>query len=272
MDEPYSIIDSHCHLDRFQKKEVLENTVQLAEDAGVHRMITVGTGEADWELYLKFAEQYPQKIRYTVGLHPSEVDDDWEQQVEGVPSYFHLPRNRPVALGEIGLDYFRLPTRNPEKAAGIKALQLQAFRRQLEHARRLNCPVVIHSRGAYGDCIEELDASGVNWERVVFHCFVEGGDAIRQINMRGGRGSFTGIITFDNAEKVREAAKVQGLDKIMVETDAPFLAPAPYRGQPCQPAYTAIIARYCAGLLGVEEKEFAHISRRNTEEFFGLEP
>lgn len=233
-------------------------------------MIAVGTNEADWEISQMLARQYSGAIFYTVGLHPSEVGEDWERQVMKVAGFFQLRRNRPVALGEIGLDFFRLPSRDPEKAASIKDLQLRAFRSQLEHARRLDCPVVIHSRGAYWECIEELDASGVNWERVVFHCFVEDGEAIRQINRRGGRGSFTGIVTFNSAEQVREAVKVQGLEKIMVETDAPYLAPVPHRGKPCQPAYAAITARYCGRLLGVEETAFAAISRENTEAFFGL--
>lgn len=270
MGEPDSIIDSHCHLDGFHKTAALEKTLQSAEDAGVARMITVGTSEADWDISRMLAERFPGTIFYTVGLHPSEVGEDWERQVGKVPGYFQLPRHRPVALGEIGLDFFRLPTGDPERAASIKDLQRRALRSQLEQARRLDCPVVIHSRGAYWDCIEEIDVSGVNWERVVFHCFVEDGEAIRQINRRGGRGSFTGIVTFKAAGKVREAVKVQGLEKIMVETDAPYLAPVPHRGKPCQPAYAAITARYCGRLLGVRENEFASISRGNTEAFYGL--
>ena len=270
MGGPVSIIDSHCHLDHFHRKGALEEALQSAGDAGVDRMIAVGTNEADWKLSQMLAQRHPGTIYYTVGLHPSEVGDDWEEQVIEVAGFFQQPRNRPVALGEIGLDFFRLPTGDPKKAASIKALQLGAFRSQLELARRLDCPVVIHSRGAYRECIEELDVSGVNWERVVFHCFVEDGEAIRQINRRGGRGSFTGIVTFNSAEQVREAVKAQGLGKIMVETDAPYLAPVPHRGKPCQPAYAAITARYCSRLLDVEENEFAAISRGNTEAFFGL--
>ena len=248
----------------------MEEALQSAGDAGVDRMIAVGTNEADWKFSQMLAQRHPGTIYYSVGLHPSEVGDDWEEQVIEVAGFFQQPRNRPVALGEIGLDFFRLPTGDPKKAASIKALQLGAFRSQLELARRLECPVVIHSRGAYRECIEELDVSGVNWERVVFHCFVEDGEAIRQINRRGGRGSFTGIVTFNSAEQVREAVKAQGLGKIMVETDAPYLAPVPHRGKPCQPAYAAITARYCSRLLDVEENEFAAISRGNTEAFFGL--
>ncbi|MBC9866683.1 MAG: TatD family deoxyribonuclease [Opitutae bacterium] len=270
MGGPVSIIDSHCHLDHFHRKGALEEALQSAGDAGVDRMIAVGTNEADWKFSQMLAQRHPGTIYYSVGLHPSEVGDDWEEQVIEVAGFFQQLRNRPVALGEIGLDFFRLPTGDPKKAASIKALQLGAFRSQLELARRLECPVVIHSRGAYRECIEELDVSGVNWDRVVFHCFVEDGEAIRQINRRGGRGSFTGIVTFNSAEQVREAVKAQGLGKIMVETDAPYLAPVPHRGKPCQPAYAAITARYCSRLLDVEENEFAAISRGNTEAFFGL--
>ena len=137
--------------------------------------------------------------------------------------------------------------------------------------KELDCPVVIHSRGAFDDCIEELDVAEINWSKVVFHCFVENAQAIRILNERGGRGSFTGIITFKNAEEVRESALAQGLEKLMVETDAPYLAPMPHRGKLCLPSYTALTAKFCAELFNVTEIELAEITRKNTEAFYGLE-
>ena len=271
MSESFSIIDSHCHLDRFYQKGELDVTLNQAKAAGVDRLITVGTSDSDWSLYAKLREQYEGVIDYTVGLHPCSVDEFWEDQVCQLRPYFELGKGGPVALGEIGLDYFHLPKDDSRKASLLKDMQTAALRYQLELAKEFDCPVVIHSRGAFDDCIQELDAAKINWGKVVFHCFVENAEAMRTLNGRGGRGSFTGVITFKNAEDVREAALAQGIEKMMVETDAPYLSPVPHRGKPCFPAYTALTASYCAILLGMDEIDFENYSRRNTQAFFGLE-
>lgn len=242
-----------------------------AREAGVDRLITIGTDEDDWGLYEYLAAQHPRVIDYTVGLHPCNVDENWESQIEQLIPMFSSDQSRPVGLGEIGLDYFHLPKKDSEKAWELMQLQQAAFRAQLDILNELDCPAVIHSRGAFNECIQELDAASVNWNRVVFHCFVEDAEAIRVLNSRGGRGSFTGIITFKNADSIREAVLAQGTECLMVETDAPFLAPEPFRGKPCLPAYTALTARYCANLLGLEENELAQITRKNTETFFELD-
>jgi len=184
--------------------------------------------------------------------------------------FLERDHDAPVALGEIGLDYFHLPKKDEAKAELLKHWQVDALRAQLALVREFDCPVVIHSRGAFDDCIQELDAAEIDWKKVVFHCFVENAEAMEALNRRGGRGSFTGIITFNNAADVRAAAISQGLDRLMVETDAPYLAPVPHRGKPCFPSYTALTARYCAELLEVSETELADLSRANTESFFGL--
>lgn len=241
-----------------------------AIDAGVHRLITIGTSSEDWSLYANLGDQYAGAIDYTVGLHPCSVDENWEKEVGQLEDYFGRDGHHPVGLGEIGLDYFHLPTKDRTKAETLRDFQVEALRAQLKLVNKFDCPVVIHSRGAFADCIRELDSAGVNWDKVVFHCFVENGEAIRMLNERGGRGSFTGIITFKNANEVREAALAQGMDKFMVETDAPYLAPEPHRGKPCFPAYTAITLKFCASLFGTDEMELAERSRKNTETFFGL--
>lgn len=269
MPDTFSIIDSHCHLERFFLKGELDATLIAARDAGVDRLITVGTSVDDWSLYADLAHKHPGVIDYSVGLHPCSVDKDWEQQVRRLRSYFNPGEVQPVALGEIGLDHFHLP-KDRNEAEALKACQVAALRAQLEIVRELNCPVIIHSRGAFNECIQELDAAGINWSKVVFHCFVEDVRAMRTLNDRGARGSFTGIITFKNAEEIRAAALEQGLERFMVETDAPYLAPVPHRGKPCQPAYTALTAKFCADLFGIPEPELAGISRKNTESFFAL--
>ena len=271
MSEAFSIIDSHCHLDRFYRKGELDRVLLQANEAGVSRMITVGTSEKDWALYARIRQEHPGVIDYTVGLHPCSVDEDWVSQVEQLRPYFDSEYPRPVALGEIGLDYFHLPRNDKEKSERLRTLQVGALQAQLEIVREYDCPVIIHSRGAFDDCIRELDAAEINWEKVVFHCFVEDGKAIQRLNILGGRGSFTGIITYKNANEVREAAVAQGLEKLMVETDAPYLAPGPFRGKPCFPAYTALTAGLCAELFHVGVEELGEITKNNTEAFFGLE-
>jgi TatD DNase family protein len=270
MPKNFSIIDSHCHLDRFYKAGELESVLKQASEAGVDRMITIGTSDEDWSLYAQLHLRYSGVVDYTVGLHPCHVDETWEKQVAQVRPYFASREACPVGLGEIGLDYFHLPQKDVEKAEKLKSMQMDALRYQLEIVNEFDCPVVIHSRGAFGDCVRELDAAKINWSQVVFHCFVENAEAMKLLNDRGGRGSFTGIITFKNAQDVRDAALAQGLDKLMVETDAPYLAPEPHRGKPCFPAYTALTAKYCAQLLGIREEELAEATRKNTEGFFGL--
>jgi len=272
MENVPSIIDSHCHLDRFAKKGILEETLANAEAAGVRRMIAIGTSVDDWGGYREMAAKYPGRVDYTVGLHPCDVEEGWEAQVAQLEGFFSATEGEvlPVGIGEIGLDYFHLPKKDEVRAAQLVELQQAALMEQLALVKRLACPVVIHSRGAFADSVKLIDESGVNWADVVFHCFSEGAEEIAQLNERGGRGSFTGIITFKNAQSVKNAALAQGLDKVMVETDAPYLAPMPHRGKPCEPAYTALTAQYCAELFGLPYEAFAAESLKNTEEFFRL--
>jgi TatD DNase family protein len=118
--------------------------------------------------------------------------------------------------------------------------------------------------------VELIDASGVEWSRVVFHCFSEGPDEMAELMRRGGFGSFTGIITYKKAEAVRAAALAQGPGRLMMETDAPYLAPVPHRGQPNEPAYVRHTAEFCAGLFGVPLEELAAVTTANARRFFGI--
>ena len=260
------LIDSHCHLDSFYRGQKLGPTLDLARKNGVESIITIGTSAKDWSLYETLASDYPGSIAYTVGLHPCEVEDDWEQQAVQLLSFF-ASQQPPLGIGEIGLDYFHLP-KYPDEAALVKTRQVEAFRYQLSLVLQLDCPVVIHSRNAFDDCVRMIDESGIAWERVVFHCFTEGADQIKQLNQRGARGSFTGIITYKNAQSVREAALTQGIERLMIETDAPYLAPVPYRGKSNQPAYLKSIAEYTAQLFGMPLEEFSEQVRVNTKTFF----
>jgi len=264
------LIDSHTHLDSFVRRGVMAETLVNARALDVDALITVGTNQEDWELYGRLAAEHAGVIYHTVGLHPCSVEEDWSGQVGRIKSFWRGDP-RPVALGECGLDRFHLPRDDESAAKRIYGWQRAAFAAQLEIAGELACPLVVHSRGAFDDCVEMIDASGFDWKRVVFHCFAEGPAQMSALIERGGRGSFTGILTYKNAESVREAAKVQGLARFMVETDAPYLTPVPHRGKPNEPAFVRHTADFAAEMFAVPYAELAAISARNTREFYGLD-
>ncbi len=263
------LIDTHCHLDSFARRGELQDVLQRAADAGVTRMIAIGTSSEDWSLYARLAEEHPGKIYWTVGLHPNHVEEDWREQVMEISTWFgHDPL--PVALGEIGLDYFRLPSDPSEKEEVIQRQQ-QAFAAQLELALQFDCPVVIHSRNSFDDCLRMIDKSGVDWSRVVFHCFTNGAEEVRVLNGRGGRASFTGIVTYKNGVDVRQAAVEQGLERLMVETDAPYLSPEPHRGKQNEPANIVHTAASLANALNVPEITLRTQTTANAVRFFNLQ-
>ena len=262
-------IDSHCHLRKFKQRGELEATLKRAAEAGVTRMITVGTSLEDWVTYREMHAAKPNQIYYTVGLHPCYVDEDWESATSQIAPFF-MPPNPPVALGEIGLDYFHLP-KDPVRAGEVMLMQEEAFRQQLLLASELDIPVIIHSREAFEDSVRMIDESGVNWAHIVFHCFTYGAEEVAQINARGGSASFTGIATYKSAGKVREAVREQGIDRFMVETDCPYLTPEPHRGDTNEPAYIPLIGQRCADALAVNVEELAAQATQNTLRFFNLD-
>ena len=265
-----TLIDTHTHLDSVSKAGGLPDLIRRARSAGVEWMVAVGTAPDDWGLYRDLSKAHPDCIRYTVGIHPCSVDESWESAASAIAGFWEgQSEAKPVALGECGLDRFHLP-KEPEAAAKALGLQKAAFEAQLSIARRVGCPLVIHSRGAFRECVDMIDASGVDWSRVVFHCFSEGEAEIRELASRDGRGSFTGILTYKNADSVRAAARAQGLERLMIETDAPFLAPVPHRGKPNESAYLRHTAEYAAAMFGVSLETLASTTTATARAFFGI--
>jgi len=268
------LIDTHTHLESFarQSPEVLAGILSRAREAGVEAMITIGTSPDDWARYRDLAQAQSGTgfIRHTVGLHPCSVDEAEAEALAQVEAFWTMLGPRPVALGEIGLDRFHLP-KDAVEAEKIFACQRAAFAEGLAQAKRLGCPVVIHSRGAFAECVEMIDASGVDWSRVVFHCFTEGVAEMAELTRRGGYGSFTGVLTYKSAEIVRAAAKAQGLARFMLETDAPYLTPMPHRGKPNEPGYVRHTAEYAAKeVFGIGFDELAAVSTATAKRFFAL--
>ena len=264
------LIDTHTHLESFARRGELAAVLDRARVAGLESMITIGTSTDDWAFYREIAEGQRGYVHYSVGLHPCSVAEDWPEQLAQIDGFWTAPdRLRPVALGEIGLDRFHLP-KEPAEAERILGLQRLAFDAGLALAKTWDTPVVVHSRGAFRECVERVDASGVDWRRVVFHCFVEGVAEMEMLLARGGWASFTGVLTYKSAETVRAAARKQGLERLLLETDAPYLTPVPLRGKPNEPAYMALTAEFAAGLFGVSVNDVALTSTRNARAIFGL--
>lgn len=265
------IIDTHTHLESFAQRGILPETLARAREAGVDAMITIGTSPEDWELYRGLSRDHAGVVHFSVGLHPCSVEAGWEQAIAQVEGFWKGDIAVPVALGEIGLDRFHLPKNDPAAAEQIFLWQKSAFAEGLSIAKRLGCPVVVHSRGAFAECVEMIDASGVDWSKVVFHCFTEGEAEMAELVRRGGWGSFTGIITYKTAENVRAAARAQGLARLMIETDAPYLTPMPHRGKPNEPAFLRHTAEFCAReVFAMDLDELAEITTGNARRFFGI--
>ena len=262
-----SLIDSHCHLKTFVQKNTLSNVLARAKTAGVEKYITVGTSIQDWDCYQSLARNNPD-IFYSVGLHPCYVANDWPDDVEKILNYWDS-QCKPVALGEIGLDYFHLPK---DKNLSLENViqQKQCFSRQLDLARVLDCPVIIHSRNSFNDCVYLIDQSGLEWEKVVFHCFSEGELQMKEISSRGGRASFTGNITYPGNDKILEAVKYQGVEKLILETDSPYLSPEPNRKSKNEPSRVKEILGFLESIFEDDCQQMEELIRMNTEEFFML--
>jgi TatD DNase family protein len=244
--------DSHCHL---QYEGITDDALAAAAAAGVGRVICVGTDAAQSERAIEVARAHPGRVWATVGLHPHDA----KEGVDGIVGLLDAPEV--VGIGECGLDYYY--DHSP------RDVQREAFAAQvaLAHERRL--ALVIHTRDAWDDTFAILRAEGVP-ERTVVHCFTGGPDEARLALDLGASLSFSGIVTFKKAEDVREAAAMVPLDRALVETDAPFLAPVPHRGKPNAPAYVTLVGAALAGLKGLPVEDVERATWGNTAALFGL--
>jgi len=261
------LIDTHAHLDEFFRDGSLPQVLERARAAGVSRVITCSTNPRDWALYSKLAADNRDFVSWQIGIHPTDIGSEADiLALEALPSMFFSDAP-PVAVGEIGLDFHTLPA-DPEAALKEKNLQLEIFKRQLGIARDLNASVCVHARDAFEECVAEMSKLGVDFSKAVFHCFSGSEADIRRLNELGGRGSFTGIITYKNAGEMRRAMLAQGIDRLMLETDCPYLSPAPNRGKRCEPAFIADTAKAAAEIFGMSPEYLAEAAARNAEEFF----
>lgn len=258
------MIDTHCHLTFPDFAGRLDEILDRAAGAGVAGAITISTSSADCALALAIAESDP-RVWCTSGVHPLYTDrgeQDWDE-LERVASH-----PRCVAWGELGLDnHYDRPARDLQR----RVLADQLARIESSRAAGLDKPVVVHCRKAVGDLLPILRASTIPPDRFVFHCFTEPPADARLVLDFGAMISFTGVATYRNAPEVLDSARLVPLDRIMIETDAPFLSPEPVRGiRPCEPAFAAHTARFIANARGEAWETFHDAIDTNTERFFAI--
>jgi TatD DNase family protein len=249
-------VDSHCHLQLDARGE--DTLADAARDAGVDAMVCVGTDLESSRRAIEIAAGRAD-VFATVGLHPhdaSRLEAEWEALVALVP------QERVVAIGEAGFDlhYEHSP----------RAAQEEAFRAQVRLAHESDLPLVIHSREAWDDTFRLLEDEGVPL-RTVFHCFTGGLTEARRALDLGAHLSFSGIVSFRGADDVRAAAVVAPEDRVLVETDAPYLAPVPHRGRPNEPAYVPFVGAALAAARGVTVEAIAETTAANARRVFRLE-
>ena len=260
--------DTHAHLDYPDFAADLPQILARAETAGITRIISIGTDLQSSARAVKLAEQFPN-VFAAVGWHPSDAGQAPEDLR---PALRELARHpKVVALGETGLDYYRLPSRKPGFTAAddepYKKKQVELFRQHLEVAAELGLNCVIHQRDSLEDTLTQLEpfASRV---RGVFHCFANDPATMRRILALGSLVSFTGILTFKNGQNVRDSLAATPLGQFMLETDSPFLAPVPYRGKRCEPAYVKEISEVAAKVKGCSLEELSAATCAAAHEFF----
>jgi TatD DNase family protein len=281
------LIETHAHLDYPEFANDFDGVLKRANEAGVTRIVTIGTSVESSRRAVDLAEKYPS-IYAAIGVHPTCTG-----QAEGdvITPLRELAKNRRVvAIGETGLDYHHLPSVEAAKKKSVqvfsalqsgteeqleasiedgayKSKQADLFQQQLDLAVELRLNVIIHQRDAWDDTLEILRDYGRQISGV-FHCF---GGTVEQANEVFDLGhliSFTGIVTFKNGAAVRAVAAQVPLDTFMVETDCPYLAPVPFRGKRCEPAHTRLVAECIAAARGISLEEIARVTTATAEEFF----
>jgi TatD DNase family protein len=282
------LIETHAHLDYPDFAHDLEDVLRRANEAGVTRIITIGTSIESSQRAVDLAEKY-SNIYAVIGVHPTYAEQAEEDVMTPLREF--AKSRRVVAIGETGLDYHHLPSVKAAKGKKVqvfaralqgeteeeieaniqdgsyKSRQASLFQQQLDLATELGFNVVIHQRDAWDDTLEIMSPYSGRLHGV-FHCFGGTPEQANEVLDLGHFVSFTGIVTFKNGASVREVAAQVPLDKFMVETDCPYLAPVPFRGKRCEPAHTRLVAESIATARGISLEEVARATTATAETFF----
>lgn len=249
------LFDSHAHLDDEAFSSDRYSVIENLEKNGISNFINVGSSLETSKFSLTLAEKYPF-VYAAVGVHPSECENMTESDLKTLETY--LSHKKCVALGEIGLDYYY--------DGPPKEIQRKWFYKQCKLAKKLDMPVIIHDRDAHEECFETVKECG---NRGVFHCFSSSAEMAERLVEIGFYISFTGVLTFKNAKKAIEAAKAVPLDRLLVETDCPYMSPEPLRGTRNEPKNVFYTAKKLAEIKGVTFEEIEKITQENTRRLFG---
>lgn len=255
------LVDSHCHLDMLDLTPYggrLESLIEKAKNVGVEYILCVGVDLVNAERIIKIAEQF-NNVFASVGLHPSKKVDHEPVMTELVELANHP---KVIAIGETGLDYCYNET-------SLDRMR-DRFRRHIQVSIKLAKPLIIHSRNAQVDTIQIMQKENAKSVGGVMHCFTESWEMAKQAMGLGFYISFSGIVTFKNAKNVSEIAERVPLEKMLIETDAPYLAPVPFRGKKNEPQYVRYVAEYLAKLKNISLDEVAKKTTKNFHQLFNL--
>ncbi len=253
------LVDAHCHLDKLSAEDLRE-VLRRAKDAGVRRAVVVGQfeGPGDFGRTLEIVRSEPSFLTATMGIHPHEAARATDEDLQTLEALCAAPDV--AAVGEAGLDYYY--DHSPRDA------QERVFRFQCRLAKRLGKPLVIHVRDAHEQCHQILQEEGIG--RGVIHCFTGNRADAERYLLLGFHISISGIVTYKKTEGLQEAVKHCPLDRLLVETDSPFLAPIPYRGKKNEPAFVREVLRKVAELVGKSDAEVAAATSANAAALFGF--
>ncbi len=266
MEKKVRWIDTHAHLTDDAYAEDIDAVVERAVEAGVKRIIISSWDRPSINQVLLLARRFPE-VYCTIGIHPSDCDQVTAESLAYIRSLALRAREmKIVAIGEIGLDY--------HYDGYEKEMQHQAFLRQLEIARDFDLPVVVHERDAHEDCLDLLlkaKEEGILKEQPgVFHCYSGTAEFAKRLIPMGWYFGFDGPLTFKNGRKAREAVAVIPKDRLLIETDSPYLTPHPYRGKRNEPAYVSLVGAEMASILDMEEEDLSEQLWINTRTLFPL--
>lgn len=253
-------IDTHVHLNADQYEEDLQEVIDRALEAKVERMVVIGFDRKTIERTMQLIEQY-DFVYGVIGWHPVDAIDCTQQDLEWIEQLASHPKI--VGIGETGLDYYW--DKSP------KDVQQELFRKQIQLAQKINLPIVIHNRDATGDVVQILREENAASVGGVMHCFSGSVETARECIAMNFKISLGGPVTFKNARLPKEVATEIALEHLMIETDAPYLAPHPHRGKRNEPAFVPLVAEEIARLKGLTIEEIAQATTANAKNFFGID-
>ena len=256
------IVDSHCHLNILPSEKVgdTDAVIAQAKELGVERILCVAINPQQWIEVLALAEQYDE-VYAAIGVHPCE---DKSVTVTDEELFKAASHPKVIAIGEVGLDYFHFENESD------MTWQHNRFKQHIAIAKELGKPLIIHTRNSTPDCLQILENEGAQQVGGIMHCFVEDLATAERAMAIGFYISFSGIVTFKNAKELKEVARQLPLDRILVETDSPYLAPVPYRGKTNQPGYTKYVVQEIADLKALPFDEVAQATTHNFNSLFNL--